>query len=254
MRVPMIAGNWKMNTTLSEALKLVKELNDGLSRPAPAEVVVCPPFVSLAAVQEAVRGSQIKVGAQNMYFEEKGAYTGEVSPLMLAGLCQSVILGHSERRQYFGESDEIINRKVKAALKAGLKPILCVGENWQQNEAEKTEEVVGGQIKGAMVGISTMDNITVAYEPVWAIGTGRAANGQGANRTIGHIRAVLADLYSSGAAEKVRILYGGSVNAANMAEFMSQSEIDGGLVGGASLKSREFLEIIRITAEVKKLE
>jgi triosephosphate isomerase (TIM) len=253
MRIPMVAGNWKMNTTLSEATKLVKEIDQGLTKSLPIEVVVCPPFISIAAIQDLLIRSQIKMGAQNMFYEEKGAYTGEISPLMLAGLCQYVIIGHSERRLYFMESDEVVNRKVKAALKANLKPIVCVGENWQQYEARKTEEIVSKQIKRALAETGSLDNITVAYEPVWAIGTGKAANGEEANLTIGLIRSVLAHMFSNGAADKTRILYGGSVNAANMAEFMRQSEIDGGLVGGASLKASDFLEIIRSTMEARKL-
>jgi triosephosphate isomerase len=253
MRIPMIAGNWKMNTNLGEAVKLVKELNTGLPEQVAVEVIACPPYISLASVKEALSGSQIKVGAQNMYFEEKGAYTGEVSPLMLTGLCEYVIIGHSERRQYFQESDELVSRKIKTAFKHGLKAILCVGENSGQYEAGKTEEVVTRQIKDSLNGIVSIDNLTVAYEPIWAIGTGKAATGIQANQTIKLIRSLLEKQYSKSAADKVRILYGGSVTSANIAEFVGQSDIDGGLVGGASLKAAEFLSIIQTTLQIRKL-
>jgi triosephosphate isomerase len=251
MRTPMIAGNWKMNTTVAEAVELVKETRQGLDEIKGVEKVVCPPFVSLAAIKDLIKGSSIKLGAQNLYFEEKGAYTGEVSPLMLAGLCEFVIIGHSERRQYFGETDEIVNKKIKAALKAGLKPILCIGERLEENEAGKTAEVVTGQLKSSLAGIDYPAGFIIAYEPVWAIGTGKAATGKQANETIGLIRRNISEMYGEQAARDVRILYGGSVNAANAAEFMRQSEIDGALVGGASLKANEFLSIVRQTAEIR---
>jgi len=252
MRVPMIAGNWKMNTTVAEAVELVNEMRKGLDEIKGVEKVVCPPFVSLAAIKELIKGSSIKLGAQNLYFEEKGAYTGEVSPLMLAGLCEFVIIGHSERRQYFGETDEIVNKKIKAALKAGLKPILCIGERLEENEAGKTVEVVTGQLKSSLAGIDYPAGFIIAYEPIWAIGTGKAATGEQANETIGLIRRNISEMYGEPAAQDVRILYGGSVNVANTAEFMQQSEIDGALVGGASLKANEFLDIVRQTAEIRK--
>jgi len=252
MRVPMIAGNWKMNTTVAEAVELVNEMRKGLDEIKGVEKVVCPPFVSLAAIKELIKGSSIKLGAQNLYFEEKGAYTGEVSPLMLAGLCEFVIIGHSERRQYFGETDEIVNKKIKAALKAGLKPILCIGERLEENEAGKTAEVVTGQLKSSLAGTDYPSGFIIAYEPVWAIGTGKAATGKQANETIGLIRRNISEMYGEQAAQDVRILYGGSVTAANTAEFMQQSEIDGALVGGASLRANEFLSIVRQTAEIRK--
>ncbi|MBA7596270.1 Triosephosphate isomerase [subsurface metagenome] len=252
MRAPMIAGNWKMNTTLAEASALVMEMKEGLERIAGVEKVLCPPFLSLSLVKELLQGSSIKVGAQNMYFEEQGAYTGEISPLMLCGICEYVILGHSERRQYFGETDELVNRKVKAALAAGLTPILCVGERLEEKEAERTDEVVTRQVTGALQGIESLNGMVIAYEPVWAIGTGRAATGKGANATIGIIRETVAQLYSKGIAQGIRILYGGSVTAANITEFIGQHEIDGALVGGASLKAKEFLTIVEQTAAIKK--
>jgi len=252
MRTPMIAGNWKMNTMVAEAVELVGEMRQGLDEIKDVEKVVCPPFVSLAAIKDLVKGSSIKLGAQNLYFEEKGAYTGEVSPLMLAGLCEFVIIGHSERRQYFGETDEIVNKKIKAALKAGLKPILCIGERLEENEAGKTAEVVTGQLKSSLAGTDYPSGFIIAYEPVWAIGTGKAATGKQANETIGLIRRNISEMYGEQAAQDVRILYGGSVTAANTAEFMQQSEIDGALVGGASLRANEFLSIVRQTAEIRK--
>lgn len=252
MRIPLIAGNWKMNTTVAEAKKLVTEMLPGLERIANVEKVLCPPFVSLIPVGELIKGSSIKLGAQNIYFEMKGAYTGEISPVMIAGLCQFVIIGHSERRQYFHENGEIVNKKVKAALSVGLKPILCVGEKLAENEAGKTEEVVAEQLRSSLVSIGTPNDLVIAYEPVWAIGTGRAATGEQANRTIGFARRIISQIFGTEPAQKLRILYGGSVTAANAAEFMQQPEIDGALVGGASLKSAEFLSIVEQTAQIRK--
>ena len=176
MRIPMIAGNWKMNTTISEAVKLVSEMRTELDEVDNVDKIACPPFVSLGAVKELIKGSSIKLGAQNLYFEEKGAYTGEISPLMLAGLCEFVIIGHSERRQYFNETGKIVNKKVKAALKINLKPILCVGERLEENEAGRTELVITGQLRSSLTGIASLDGVTIAYEPIWAIGTGKAAS------------------------------------------------------------------------------
>ncbi len=251
MRVPMIAGNWKMNTTISEAKQLVSDMRQGLDEIDGVEKVICPPFISLAAVRELIEGSSIRLGAQNLYFAEKGAYTGEISPLMLAGLCEFVIIGHSERRQYFNETDEVVNKKIQAALKVGLKPILCIGERLDENEAGSTEEVVTRQLAGSLAGIDYHPGLIVAYEPVWAIGTGRAATGKQANETIGLIRHNVARVYSEGVARAIPILYGGSVTADNIAEFVKQSEIDGALVGGASLKANQFMSIVKQTAEIK---
>ncbi len=252
MRVPMIAGNWKMNTTVSEAVELVTKMRHELDGIDNVDKVICPPFVSLAAVGELIKGSSIKLGAQNIYFEEKGAYTGEISPLMLAELCEFVIIGHSERRQYFNETGEIINKKIRAALKVGLKPILCIGERLEENEAGKTEEVVTEQLRSSLAGIDYSSGLIIAYEPIWAIGTGKAATGEQANETIGLIRHNIAKLYGNRIAQDVRILYGGSVTAANATEFISQPEIDGGLVGGASLKADQFLSIVRQTSEIRR--
>jgi triosephosphate isomerase len=251
MRIPFIAGNWKMNTTATEAEQLVLEMLEKLDRISVVEKVVCPPFVSLVAISMMLQGSSIKLGAQNMYFETEGAYTGEISPLMLSELCEFVILGHSERRWYFGETDEIVNKKVKAALANKLKPVLCVGERLAENEAGKTEEVINRQMTAALKGIEPVSNLVIAYEPVWAIGTGKAASGEQAAATIQFIRDVLAKLWNKSIAQDLRILYGGSVTSANIAEFIYHPEIDGALVGGASLKAEEFVSIVEQTAEIK---
>jgi triosephosphate isomerase len=247
----MIAGNWKMNTTVGEAVELVKAMRDELNKVRSVEKVLCPPFVSLAAAKELIKGTSIKLGAQNVYFAEKGAYTGEISPLMLADLCEYVIIGHSERRQYFAEGGELINKKIKSALKVNLRPIFCVGERLEQNEAGKTEEVVSEQLKSALEGIPSLNGLVIAYEPVWAIGTGKAATGEQANKTIAFIRRNLANLYGDKVAQGTRILYGGSVTASNIAEFLRFVDIDGGLVGGASLKAAEFTGIVTQTAQIK---
>ena len=252
MRTPFIAGNWKMNTTVAQASTLVAEMRERLDRVEGVEKVLCPPFISLATIGELLRGTSIKLGAQNMYFEEKGAYTGEVSPLMLSQLCEFVILGHSERRQYFAETDELINKKVGAALKIGLTPILCVGEKLEEKEAGETAEVVARQVRGALEGIELPQGLVIAYEPIWAIGTGKAATPPESNDTIGLLRRTVAQLYGEEFAHGVRILYGGSVTSSNIAGFMEQPEIDGALVGGASLKSEEFVSIVEQSTAIKK--
>jgi triosephosphate isomerase len=251
MRIPFIAGNWKMNTTAAEAERLVLELIDKLDKIEGVEKAVCPPFVSLVSVGMMLEGTSIKLGAQNMYFEPSGAYTGEISPLMLKELCEFVILGHSERRWYFKESDDLINKKVKAALANNLKPILCVGERLEENEAGKTENVVGGQLRGGLKGIESVADLVIAYEPVWAIGTGKAATSEQAASTIQFIRDVIAGVWNEKTAQGLRILYGGSVTGANIAEFISRPEIDGALVGGASLKAGDFAKIVEQTAKIK---
>ncbi|MBA7658272.1 Triosephosphate isomerase [subsurface metagenome] len=251
MRVPMIAGNWKMNTTVGEAVGLVNEMRSRLDKIDNVDKVICPPFISLAAVGELIKGSSIKLGAQNIYFEERGAYTGEISPLMLADLCQFVIIGHSERRQYFNETGDIINKKIQAVLRVGLKPILCIGERLEENEAGRTEEVITEQLNLSLAGIDSLGGLIIAYEPVWAIGTGKAATGKQANNTIGFIRQTISQKYGKRIAQDLRILYGGSVTADNIAEFINQPEIDGALVGGASLKATEFLSIVKQTSEIK---
>lgn len=252
MRTPIIAGNWKMNTTIAEAAELVKAMKEKLHTIAGVEKVLCPPFISLTTVKELIKGTSIKLGAQNMYFERSGAYTGEVSPSMLAGLCEFVILGHSERRGYFGETDQLVNKKVKAALGIGLIPIICVGESLEQNNAAETVAVITRQIKAAFDGIASPRGTVIAYEPIWAIGTGKAATGEQANATIKVIRDTIARIYGDSVAQAMRIQYGGSVNSANIAEFIRQPEIDGALVGGASLKAPDFLGIVEQTAKIKK--
>jgi len=251
MRSPFIAGNWKMNTTVTEAEKLVLEMLEKLDRIEGVEKVLCPPFVSLVAVNMMLQGSSIRLGAQNMNFENEGAYTGEISPLMLIELCEFVILGHSERRWYFGETDEMVNKKVKAALANKLKPILCIGERLEENEAGKTEAVIDRQVTAALDGVGSISDLVIAYEPVWAIGTGKAASGKQAAATIQFIRDILAKLWNKSIAQDLRILYGGSVTGTNITEFLSHPGIDGALVGGASLKAEEFLNIVKQTAEIK---
>jgi triosephosphate isomerase len=241
-----MAGNWKMNKTPAEAVELTRALLAEIGSTSNVERVLCPPFVALALVAPLLKGTGIGLGAQNLHWEKSGAFTGEVSAPMLAGLCQSVIVGHSERRQYFGETDETVNRKVKAALAHGLTPIICVGENLAENEAGRTGEVVTRQMRGAYAGLSVDDALKtiVAYEPVWAIGTGKAATPEGANAVIAqYIRRLLNDLYSAEVSSAVRIQYGGSVTAANANALMAQPDIDGALVGGASLKADDFWAI-----------
>jgi triosephosphate isomerase len=250
-RIPMIAGNWKMNTNIEEAVKLVQAMLPGLDKLRGVAKVVCPPFVSLDAVGKVLKGSSVRLGAQNLFYEEKGAYTGEVAPPMLAGLCEYVIIGHSERRQYFGETDDIVNKKLKAALKSDLKPIFCVGERLEENEAGKTEAVLTRQVTACADPAYFQGGAVIAYEPVWAIGTGRAATAAQANSTIGFIRGLVSKQQGSAVGESVRILYGGSVTGANIAEFMKEKEIDGALVGGASLKADDFLSITRQAAEIR---
>ncbi len=245
----IVAGNWKMNTTLSEAVELATAVGQSLDGAEGVELVLCPPFVSLAAVRDAVAGSLVKVGAQNMHFEASGAFTGEVSAPMLQGLCDYVLLGHSERRQLFGETDDLVNRKVQAALGGGLRPILCVGETLEQREAGNAAEVIGGQVRAGLADVVDITIVAVAYEPVWAIGTGRAATPEIAAEIMGGtIRAVLQDMFGAGA-EGVPLLYGGSVNPGNVAGFAAEDCIQGALVGGASLQAGPFLEIARTVGQ-----
>jgi triosephosphate isomerase len=254
MRTPIIAGNWKMNKNVSEAVELVRALREATADVEKVEIVVCPPFVALAAVKEALAVSKIKVGAQNMHWEEKGAFTGEVSAVMLKGLVEYVIIGHSERRQFFGETDESVNKKTKAALAKGLTPIVCVGETLAQYEAGETARVVSSQVRNGLAGLTVeqAQSIVIAYEPVWAIGTGKAATGEGANSVVAlNIRGPLSEMFGAALAQSVRVQYGGSVTPTNIVEFMSRPDLDGGLVGGASLKAGDFAEIVKATARVK---
>jgi triosephosphate isomerase len=250
-RTPLIAGNWKMNMTIEETITLIKAMQPGLQKVLGVEKVICPPFVSLMAAKGLTKSSTIKLGAQNVFYEEKGAFTGEVSPLMLAGLCDYVIIGHSERRQYFGETNEIISKKIKATVKTGLRPIFCVGETLEENEAGQTRDVLGRQLMASSDRFYFLGGCVIAYEPVWAIGTGKSASGDNANKTIGFIRQFISKQHGNGIANTVRILYGGSVNAANIAEFMRKSDIDGALVGGASLKADEFVSIVKQASDIK---
>lgn len=246
MRKPIIAGNWKMHKTIDEAVSFVEEIKP-LVKDAKAEVVVCPTFVALDAVVKAAKGTNIKVGAQNVYFEEKGAFTGEIAPNMLEAMgVDYVIIGHSERRQYFNETDESVNKKVKAVFAHNMIPILCVGESLEEREANITEEVIGRQVKLDLAGLTNeqVENIVIAYEPIWAIGTGKTATSDQANETIAFIRSVVADVYGKETAEKTRIQYGGSVKPSTIAEQMAKSDIDGALVGGASLVAADFAAIV----------
>ena len=251
MRRPLIAANWKMNMNIAESVKLVQSMVTELDRISSVESVICPPFVSLSEVNALIKNTTVKLGAQNMHFKDKGAYTGEISPLMLKDLCTYVILGHSERRQYFLETDELINEKIKAAFGIGLIPILCVGESLAENEDNRTEEIITTQVREGLEGTNSNKELVIAYEPIWAIGTGKSATGKQAGATIAIIRDTVAKTWNSNVAEEARILYGGSVTAANIAEFVSEKEIDGALVGGASLKSEEFVGIVNRTASIK---
>ena len=246
MRKPIIAGNWKMNKTPAEAAQLVTELIP-LVKDAACDVVVCTPAVCFAAVSEAIKGTNIKLGAQNVHFEAKGAFTGELSADMLkAAGCEYVIIGHSERRQYFGETDKTVNLRTVAAVKAGLKAIVCVGEMKDEREAGYTDMIVTYQTQMALHGLggAELDNVVIAYEPVWAIGTGLTATDEEANRTIGVIRKAIAAKFGRNVAEKMRIQYGGSMNGGNVKGLMAQPEIDGGLIGGASLDAAKFAQVV----------
>ena len=246
-RKPIIAGNWKMNKTPEEAAQLVKDLIP-LVKGAKCDVVVCVPAVDIAAVKPLLkRGVNIKLGAQNVHFAEKGAYTGELSAEMLkAAGCEYVIIGHSERRQYFGETDKTVNKRTVAAINAGLKPIVCVGENLEERENGYTDTIVSYQTLMALTGLTNeqVEGTVIAYEPVWAIGTGKTATDEQANETIGVIRAAIAGKYGKKTAGKVRIQYGGSMKPSNVKGLMAQSEIDGGLIGGASLKAEDFAQVV----------
>jgi triosephosphate isomerase len=249
MRTPLIAGNWKMNTTAEEAVALVNAIKIGLEDIGNVEKLVCPPFISLKPVSELLKKSSIKVGSQNMHYEDKGAFTGEISPLMIKDFCSYVIIGHSERRQYFND-DIYINNKLKAAVKHGIKPVLCIGEKLEENIEGKTVEVLERQLEQALAGIDNIADFVIAYEPIWAIGTGKSATGKQANETIALIRRKICSLYNNQIAENMRILYGGSANSDNIAEFAAQPEIDGALVGGASLKPESCISMVKQTSSI----
>ena len=248
MPTPIVAGNWKMNTTIEEATGLASAMVDGLDAVEGIEKVVCPPFVSLAAVAEALLGSTVSLGAQNMSHEDEGAFTGEVSPAMLAPVCRFVVLGHSERRQLFGETDGLVSLKVQAARRFGLRPVVCVGEQSHEREAGRAEQVVEDQVRDSLRGVADSEGLVVAYEPVWAIGTGMAATPEIAGGMMSRIRAVLAALYGAERASDVPLLYGGSVNPGNAESFMEQADVNGALVGGASLDPESFVSIARSVA------
>ncbi|HEX5506575.1 MAG TPA: triose-phosphate isomerase [Thermomicrobiales bacterium] len=254
MRVPIIAGNWKMNTTYDEAMDLIEELVDGLEPLEGSDeidVVLCPPVPWLVPAAEYLEDTGLLLGAQNCYWEDRGAFTGEVSAAMLADRCSYVIVGHSERRAHFGETDADVARKVAALLRHGLRPIVCVGESLAERDAGATDATIARQVAAAFAPVEAgqVAECVVAYEPVWAIGSGRAADGAEANRVAALIRRTLAEQFGADLAARARVQYGGSVTGANIAEFISQPEVDGALVGGASLKTNDFIRICEIAAE-----
>ena len=246
MRKPLIAGNWKMFKTVAEARTFAKTLRSQWDGSLPRGVAICPPFTALSAVAEELRGSSLLLGAQNAHWEKQGAFTGEISALFLKEVgCRYVLVGHSERRQYFGETDETVQRRTQAVLAAGLVPIVCIGETLPEREAEKTFSVIETQLKGGLQGLKDLTAIVIAYEPVWAIGTGKTATPDQAQAVHAFIRRSLGAAFNKDAAQTVQILYGGSVKPDNMSTLMAQPDIDGGLVGGASLDVESFLKIIR---------
>jgi triosephosphate isomerase (TIM) len=249
-RTPIIAGNWKMHTTFESAAELCRGVQERADSIQSVEKVVCPPFPFLALASDLLKSSSIKVGAQNVYWEEKGAFTGEVSTPMLKGLVDFIIIGHSERRAYFGETDETVSKKVKAVLTAGLRPIMCVGETEAERESGQTDAVLIRQVGDGLRDVDMPPGFAIAYEPVWAIGTGKAASGPMANEAIGLIRSQVTALFGDEKGQSLRILYGGSVTAENVAEFIAESEIDGALVGGACLKADSFASIIEQSARI----
>jgi triosephosphate isomerase len=251
MRTPFIAANWKMNTDIQEALSLVKKMLSSLEKISGIDKVICPPFVSLHSIKEFIKTTSLKLGAQNMYFQEKGAFTGEISPVMLKDLVEFVILGHSERRQYFYETDDIINKKIKAAIEHKLTPIFCIGENQEEKTSGLTDNILSRQLTNGLKDINPLKSIVIAYEPIWAIGTGNAATGKDANNTIRTIRDIVGKVWDKETADYIRILYGGSVASVNIAEFMVEPEIDGALIGGAGLKADEFISIVKQSADIK---
>jgi triosephosphate isomerase len=247
-RKPIVAGNWKMNKTVAEAIDLANAIKRDLAGCKDVDVVLCPPFTALKSVGEVITGTHLDLGAQNMHWEKNGAFTGEVAAGMLRELyCHYVILGHSERRTYFGETDEIVNKKTKAALASNLKPIVCIGETLQEREANRTEEVITTQVRGSLAGLSPRELVEciLAYEPVWAIGTGKTASPQQAQDVHALIRGLLKDIADEAVAQSVRIQYGGSMKPANAKELMNMPDIDGGLIGGAALEARSFVEIVQ---------
>ncbi len=253
MRKPMMAGNWKMNMTIPEAAELASAIVAQTNEINSVDRVICPTYVCLPVVSEVLDGANVALGAQNMHFAASGAYTGEISAAMLQGLVEYVIIGHSERRQYFGETDETVNKKIAAALAAGLKPIVCVGESLEQNQAGETQAFVSGQVKAALAGLSDeqVAGLVIAYEPIWAIGTGLAATAEQAQEICGGVvRAAVREVYGNDVAEATRVLYGGSTNDKNIAEIMGMADIDGALIGGAALKVDSYSAMVKNTAAV----
>jgi triosephosphate isomerase (TIM) len=253
-RKKLIAGNWKMNKTSADGVALARDLVMAIGKQSDVEVIVCPPFTAIEAVGKALEGSNVKLGAQNMHFESSGAFTGEISaPMLRAIFATHVILGHSERRTLFGDSDEFINKKVLAALKNQLRPIFCVGETLAERESASTLKIVQTQIERGLEGVSKeqASSVIIAYEPVWAIGTGKVATAEQAQEVHAFIRGLLTKLFTDAVAKKIRILYGGSMKPANAVELLTQKDIDGGLIGGASLEARSFVELVTAAAAVK---
>jgi triosephosphate isomerase (TIM) len=251
MRKPFVAGNWKMNKLVAEAAPLVAELLPGLQAVPTVTSVVCPPFTALMPISAMLEGTEVGVGAQDLYWEKSGAYTGQISAEMVKEFCQYVILGHSERRTLFGETDETVNNKVKAALNAGLIPIVCIGETLEENETNQTFTVINRQVREGLKGLTheQAGRLVIAYEPVWAIGTGRAANPESANKIHKDVvRAAVSKMFGDNVGNNVQVLYGGSVKGDNAAEYFKMSDIDGALVGGASLKAADFLRIVEAAA------
>lgn len=248
MRTPIIAGNWKMNTVVEEAKALVQDLKAQVSDVTNVEIVVCPPFISLTTVSEIIKGSNISLGAQNLYWEKSGAFTAEISaPMLKSAGCTYVIIGHSERRTYFGETDETVNKRIFAALDEDLKPIVCVGETLEEREKGETFDVIKRQVNNGLANLSVeqMKTLVLAYEPVWAIGTGRTATPDQAQEVHAFVRKLLVEMFGETTAEETRIQYGGSVKPQNIEELMNQADIDGALVGGASLKADSFAQIVK---------
>jgi triosephosphate isomerase len=249
---PVIAGNWKMNTNISDAQNLAREITRRATSIEGVSIILCPPFISLELVKRALAGSSIQLGAQNFYPEPQGAWTGEIAPSMLKNLVDFAIIGHSERRTHFGETDDLVNRKILGALANKLSPIICVGETLSQREKGDEHAVVGRQLQRALDTIDNIDGILFAYEPVWAIGTGKAANPSDANNMMAFIRKVLSTLYTKEASENAQLLYGGSVSAENAATLFHEPEVDGALVGGASLDASSFLDIVKEASSTTK--
>ncbi|MCQ5364466.1 triose-phosphate isomerase [Anoxybacillus salavatliensis] len=247
MRKPIIAGNWKMHKTLQEALQFIEEVKHAVPSNEQVDTVVCAPALFLAHLVEATKGTNVKIGAQNMHFEDQGAFTGEISPVALKHIgVEYVIIGHSERREMFAETDETVNKKVLAAFKHGLVPIVCCGETLEERESNRTNEVVGAQVEKALAGLTEeqVKQVVIAYEPIWAIGTGKSSTAEDANNVCGYIRQVIANAFSQQAADAVRIQYGGSVKPENIGAFLAEEHIDGALVGGASLQPQLFLQLV----------